>query len=367
MVIDSYNVTAQAQRSYLKVEQQTLSVTKWGPGGTTERTDGGQQDGLSLSDWAKEQLAQLKEQNQPALVAGSGTAGGEPTAPTPMSKEELKLRLLDDMLHSLTGKRMGTNLFDLLSPNRGKHGEGSFLGRGRIGLRLMNGGGIAVGSGARISTTTLNYERESMDYRAQGVIKTADGKTINVDVQMSMSREFLEYTNTTMEFGMPQNCVDPLVINYGGTAASLTGEKFAFDLDADGVMDQISFAGAGSGFLALDKNGDGKINDGKELFGPNTGNGFEELRAWDKDKNGWIDENDDVFSQLRIWSKDKDGNDRLFTLQELGIGAIYLGDVSTQFALTDNTNNAQGYMRSTSFFLKENGGAGTISHIDLTV
>ncbi len=39
-------------------------------------------------------------------------------------------------------------------------------------------------------------------------------------------------------------------------------------------MNNIAFATGNSGFLAFDKNADGMINDGSELFGPESGNGF---------------------------------------------------------------------------------------------
>ena len=54
---------------------------------------------------------------------------------------------------------------------------------------------------------------------------------------------------------------------------SISDQKFKFDINADGKEDDISFVGKGSGFLALDKNGDGKINDGSELFGT-------KIRGW---------------------------------------------------------------------------------------
>lgn len=104
---------------------------------------------------------------------------------------------------------------------------------------------------------------------------------------------------------------------------ALTGKKFKIrvldkldlsdksDLDADGMEDQISFVLPGSGFLALDLNGDGRINDGRELFGPETGDGFAELARYDEDGNQWIDENDPVFERLRIWTKDAEGRDVL--------------------------------------------------------
>ena len=57
------------------------------------------------------------------------------------------------------------------------------------------------------------------------------------------------------------------MINLNTDAANVTDQKFYFDLDADGELDEISTLASGSGFLALDKNGDGIINDGSELFG----------------------------------------------------------------------------------------------------
>jgi len=211
---------------------------------------------------------------------------------------------------------------------------------------------------------SFQYESEEVTYQANGIIHTADGKTITVDINMHMSREFVSFMNISTN---GNTLVDPLVINYGGTAASLTGEKFQFDLTMDGNLDTLAVLAEGSGFLAIDRNGDGIINDGSELFGPSTGCGFSELRKYDTDGNGWIDANDEIFDKLVVWKRDKDGNDIVYTLKELGIGAIFLGDISTEFSFKDETNETLGVMRSTSFFLKSCGGAGTLSHIDLAM
>ena len=208
------------------------------------------------------------------------------------------------------------------------------------------------------------YESETVSYQANGVVHTADGRTITVDIDMHMSREFVSFMGISADVS---RLVDPLVINYGGTAASLMGEKFLFDLTMDGNMDSLSVLGEGNGYLAYDRNGDGKINDGSELFGPSTGCGFSELRKYDTDGNGWIDENDEIFDKLVVWSRDKDGNDIIYTLRELGIGAIFLGDISTDFAFKNESNETLGVMRSTSFFIKQCGGVGTLSHIDLNL
>ena len=158
-----------------------------------------------------------------------------------------------------------------------------------------------------------------------------------------------------------------VVINLGANRATVSDQKFTFDLDADGDMEDISFAGEGSGFVALDKNGDGKINDGNELFGTKSGDGFKDLAVFDQDGNGWIDEADDVFKHLKIWSKDENGNDKLISLKEAGVGAMYLGSSDTQFHLKDESNKTNAIIQKTGIYLKESGEVGTLQHVDLVV
>jgi hypothetical protein len=178
----------------------------------------------------------------------------------------------------------------------------------------------------------------------------------------------MEYSEMTDFSEVKQVMTDPLVINLDTASATVSDQKFRFDLNADGTEEEISYLNSGSGFLALDKNGDGQINDGNELFGAKTGDGFGELSAYDSDGNGWIDEADEVFSKLKVWVKNEDGTDRLLSLKEANVGAIYLGSASTDYSLTNRTAaEANAQIRKTGVYLKETGQAGTIQHIDFAV
>lgn len=180
-----------------------------------------------------------------------------------------------------------------------------------------------------------------------------------------MSRDFAQENFTHILSGKK---IDPLVINYDGKGTQLEDEKMTFDLDFDGKTEKISKIREGSGFLALDKNSDGTINDGSELFGTRTGDGFGELEKYDTDKNGWIDEADEIFEKLTIWETTPTGETRLFTLSEKGIGAIFLGKTDTLFNFkSEETNQNNGTMKSSSIYLRETGEAGYIHQIDLTV
>ena len=210
-------------------------------------------------------------------------------------------------------------------------------------------------------------ESEATSFTASGVVRTADGQEIKFDLSLSMARSYHEESDVSIRLGDARQKKDPLVINFGGTAAQLSSQRFKFDLDSDGKAEDINFVTGGSGFLALDKNGDGQINNGSELFGAQSGNGFAELATYDSDRNGWIDENDAAYAQLRVWTKDSAGNDQLSTLKQANVGAINLSSVATPFDLKDSSNALLGQIRASSVYLTDDGKAGTVQQVDLTV
>lgn len=226
-------------------------------------------------------------------------------------------------------------------------------------------GGAGIGG---YSMNMLTYsETEETGFHANGRACTEDGRTIDFNINILMSRSYMEYMNVSIPTMADALC-DPLVVNIGSDTADVRDQTFKFDLDADGTEDEISMLGKGSGFLALDKNGDGKISDGSELFGTKSGDGFGDLREYDSDGNGWIDENDDVFSKLKVWCKDENGKDILMDLKEADIGAIFLGEQQTEFSLGGADGYRDGVIRSTGVFLREStGAAGTVQHVDLSL
>lgn len=216
------------------------------------------------------------------------------------------------------------------------------------------------------ATSGFTSESESTTFATKGLVQTVDGRSIEFNVEVSMSRAFMQETNLLEAKEYIKT--DPLMINLDTNIGSISDQKFFFDLDADGKEEKISFAGQGSGFIALDKNDDGKINDGSELFGTSSGDGFKDLSAYDEDGNGWIDENDIVFSRLKVWTKDDKGNDYLIDLKKADVGAIYLRNADTQFSLKDDENKLNAEIKKTGIFLRESTGAvGTLNHIDLVV
>ena len=218
--------------------------------------------------------------------------------------------------------------------------------------------------GQEVVLEDFYQESEQTCFSSTGTVRTLDGREIEFNVQATMSRSFLSYSKASINY-VSASLVDPLIINLTNDTAKVSDQKFLFDIDADGTKDNISLLASHCAFLALDKNNDGKINDGSELFGTKTADGFGELAVFDMDNNGWIDENDEIFNHLRIWHKDENGNDELIALGIAGIGAIYLGNRETRFSLNNKTTNGtNGMVQETGIFLREDGTAGTIQHVD---
>ena len=200
-------------------------------------------------------------------------------------------------------------------------------------------------------------ESQKLDVGMSGFIYTATKKIeINVDISMSSSFVSKHQISRTQFY-------DPLVLSFDGELPDLDSQSFSFDIDADGSLDQISMLKGNNGFLALDKNANGKIDNGLEFFGMLNGDGFADLRRYDSDNNGWIDENDPILDSLRIWKKTKD-EDRLVALGELGIGALYLGSTEGGFDIKNETNETLGRIRASGLFLNEDGTSGMLSQID---
>jgi hypothetical protein len=285
-------------------------------------------------------------------------APGQETSEAALPGEDPKLAVMRLILESLTGKKIR-----IVSFSPGTSGATSAAG---AAASAENVGSPRQGWGMEYDLVERVSEEETMRFSAVGQVRTADGRAMDFQLALVMERQFAQETGIHLRAG-DALLLDPLAINFAGNAAELSDMRVSFDLDGDGRKEEISFLGQGSGFLALDRNGDGIVNNGLELFGPASGRGFSELARLDGDANGWLDENDPRHADLRVWMKDAAGADHLYSLAEKNVGAIFLGAVMTPFSLKSEENALLGRIRESSVFLAETGGAGTVQEIDLAV
>ncbi|TDR81474.1 hypothetical protein [Paludibacterium purpuratum] len=214
-------------------------------------------------------------------------------------------------------------------------------------------------------TTSSQYrEQEQTDFSANGSITTADGQTISFQLDSRLQRDYQTSSTVTRQVGA-SGSVDPLMITLPDGNGRFSGASVSFDLQNNGSQVSLPFV-SGGGWLVWDKRHDGKVSDGSQLFGPQSGNGFGDLAQLDSNHDGVIDSSDAAYADLKVWTGvDAKGNAQLATLSSLHIGAILLPSVATPFSLRDGGNREQGEVKRSGVYLTEDGQAGRISQVDI--
>jgi len=137
---------------------------------------------------------------------------------------------------------------------------------------------------------------------------------------------------------------DPLVVDLENDDFDMANidNGVHFDLDGDRLKEKTTWTSNKDGFLSIDLNDNGKIDNGAELFGDTfmlsdgkyAKSAIEALASLDKNRDGVIDAKDEVYSKLRIW-KDENGNGisedgELKSLADYNISSINITDVKDE-------------------------------------
>lgn len=171
--------------------------------------------------------------------------------------------------------------------------------------------------------------------------------------------------------GKAQPPRDPLIIDLGETGIELRSLEHGvnFDLDNNGFAEKTAWIGTEDGFLALDRNGNGSIDNGGELFGDQvilkdgskSESGFEALAELDDNGDGIIDNKDSAFANLRVWidanHNGKSDSNELKTLNETGIISISLEH--SEVSIVDEETGAR-IAESASVTINKNGAVSTV-------
>ena len=169
---------------------------------------------------------------------------------------------------------------------------------------------------------------------------------------------YLSYGKKATKAGEAISPYSPIILDLDGDGVETIGYKGGtyFDHDGNGFAEETGWAGSDDGFLVLDRNGDGIINSGRELFGDNTflkngqkaPNGFAALAEFDDNRDGKIDSSDAIWSHLKVW-RDLDGDGyslagELYSLDELGIKSLSTG--YTTVSNPDGKGNTEAWVGS---------------------
>lgn len=365
MKIASTDLALYADRGALTRQQETETLRAW----RGERPDFEKMESAiaNISNAGREFLSRM------SAVLPAPTFAETETAPQTSAIETASdaadndpfLSLVKQMVELITGKEV--RVFDMQAFSTEMRHVEARSSATTESLQAANSG--RAGYGVEYDYHAVREEFEQTSFSAEGVIRTTDGQEITFSLDLEMTRYYREESSVSLRAGDAVR-KDPLVVNFGGTAAQLVSapdQRFRFDLDGDGRQELLPLFASGSGYLALDRNRNGLIDAAEELFGPRTDQGFAELAELDQDGNGWIDGGDSAFDKLLVWTPAAEGSGSLRSLAELGIGALGLHHLTTPFALRGGTNEDLGQVRASGLYLQNDGKAGTLQEIDLTV
>ncbi|KQZ06149.1 hypothetical protein ASD21_00455 [Caulobacter sp. Root1455] len=166
--------------------------------------------------------------------------------------------------------------------------------------------------------------------------------------------------------------IAPIVLDLDGDGVTLTeldGNNVWFDQDGDGAFDQTGWIGAGDGLLVLDRNHNGKIDDGSEIrFSTDEESAvsdLEGLRVYDTNANGFFDSEDEAYGDFQVWrdvnSNGESEDGELVSLAQLGVSAINL-TLTTSGQAPDPLHN---HIYGTTEFIRADGSAGLVGDVML--
>jgi hypothetical protein len=169
---------------------------------------------------------------------------------------------------------------------------------------------------------------------------------------------------------------DPLVLDLDGDGIETVGldAGVKFDGNADGLKTTTGWAGKDDGMLVWDRDGNGQIDSGRELFGDQTllasgglaANGFAALSEQDTNQDGKVDSGDANFASLKIWQDtNQDGisqADELFTLAQKGIQSVNVA-AQQQGTFGTGTTVSGGRLTHLGAFTKTDGSQGVAGNL----
>jgi hypothetical protein len=189
----------------------------------------------------------------------------------------------------------------------------------------------ATGTKYILSNSTLSVISSS------GTITINNFSNGQLGIHLS-EKETIDKKNVERDVFLQEDFCSPLIldINNGTSSTGLGNSQTYFDMDGDGFKERTAWVEQGDGLLVLDRNGNGVIDNGTELFGNFTplvrGNsasdGFEALLQYDENRDGIIDHNDAPYNQLKVWMDDNANGitdtGELKTLQEAKVASLKL-------------------------------------------
>jgi len=204
-------------------------------------------------------------------------------------------------------------------------------------------------------TETWEFGYQAVQASFSGALQLDDGSSISFAFDFSMAVSWARYS---AQQGPMQ---DPLLISLSGQPVELTGDSSSFDLKGNGQMSALPQLSAEQYYLAYDRNQDKQVNNGTELFGPISGNGFADLAAYDGNANGFIDAADDIWQHLYLWQPQQ----QMLNISQTELAAISLESVATPMSLLNKEQQVLAQLQRSGLAFLADGTPALVQQIDV--
>mgnify|MGYP006178609257 FL=1 len=207
----------------------------------------------------------------------------------------------------------------------------------------------------RILSETWEFGYQAVQASFNGALQLDDGSSISFAFDFSMEISWARYSAQT---GPVQ---DPLLVSLTGQPVALTDDSTNFDLQANGQQVALPQLSAEQYYLAYDRNQDQQVNNGTELFGPISGNGFADLAAFDSNANGFIEATDDIWQHLYLWRPQQ----RMLNISQSQLAAISLESVATPMPLLNKEQQVVAQLQRSGLAFFADGTPALVQQIDI--
>jgi len=209
---------------------------------------------------------------------------------------------------------------------------------GSLHRRLADGGGD-VTEGHLKCLSPWNWDNLSITPPTgfTGVFDLSVSATATEAVTGQSANRSLALTVTVL----PADVASPIVLDLNGDGirtVGLNGSTGRFDLLNTGEAIRSAWISPEDGFLAIDANGNGIIDDRSELFGSAIGEGFEKLGTFDTNLDGQVDARDARVGEIKIW-QDRNGNHRTDAGELANLADFGIGSLSTRYVMVPEVQN----------------------------
>ncbi len=312
-----------------------------------ETTVGFKAQQMEFSFFAESRTEELVRFNQRTQEVAQGLQGAQKSSYAELSQQvsarfEMSITISGAALQGFAGASEGTVDMEAL------FGDFMEMAQGLLDASddLFNEIFSLFGDGAKTDSDTLNnmvkeFTSKLLENDFAGIFQTSEAGGEGENALLSQNSASMQSMQLEISFelnasvrvqqGVVQQS-DPIILDLDGDGYEMTSYRDGakFDLLGTGQEVNTAFVTGGDAFLAIDRNGDGIVNSGKELFGDQNGaaNGFEELRKLDSNNDGLINREDDDFEALRLFKDNGNGiteEGELVSLAEAGIEEIDLG------------------------------------------